>query len=509
VPTPPPDWPPEALVPPLSRRDGTPLPRSDIFELLRLLREELAEPIRPTMEAPHPAQPWRRARLPQPLRDVFNGLCQQCGDPALDAWMATLLRAWLHDLGTGTARKIRWVVPAAAVIGGDACAALIGAHMRVENFNMRCSGEIGIYALVDIGTRGAYLELAHIGRKFASKSRGHMARQALETVAAEQGLTPDQLQERILPDGGLDATGRRRFDYGPRQFELLLDEHLMPVLRAPDGKRITTLPKPTAKDDGVRATDARNAWKVANTQIQQTARWLATRFENAMIAGDSWSPAEFNAHFRRHPLARHVVGRLLWTCEIAGSDSPRYFRVAEDGTLATVDDTPIELPEASTGIRPAHPLHLEPDVRARWQTLFADYQIVSPFAQLDRPVFRVAADAMAIRHLTSFPHPQVDVKALIFPLENRGWVRASSADGGLITQHSRVFVRHDVRACLEFSPGAFLGDLPGSGVQTLDTLFFVASEGRGGRDQALALGDVPPMVYSETLRDLHVLIPAG
>src|SRR6185503_9115142 len=99
--------------------------------------------------------------------------------------------------------------------------------------------------------------------------------------------------------GGLDASGQRRFDYGPRQFEVLLDDSLTPVLRAVDGRLMTTLPKPNSRDDATLAADARVAWKVAKTQIQQTARWLATRFETAMITGETWALAEFSEYFRQ------------------------------------------------------------------------------------------------------------------------------------------------------------------------------------------------------------------
>jgi hypothetical protein len=497
---------------------------------LRLLQNDLPASAQPTLLDFHPPQPWRRTQLPQPLRTAFDGLRGRCGERALDAWMASLLRCWLQDIGTGTARKIRWVVPAAAVLGGDACAALLGPHLRGDNFDMRCTGDVGVAALVEIGTRGALLEIAHLARKLPTKTRGEHAQKILQNLAAAQGLTPDQLQDRILPDCGLDAAGRRTFDYGPRQFELLLDEQLTAILRAGDGRRLTSLPKPNSKDDSARAAEARSAWKIAKTQIQRTARSLAARFEAAMISGETWSATEFSEYFLRHPLARHVVRRLLWRSSaatattadvgaanelpadmgIADAGASTCFRLAEDGTLADFNDTTIELSSESVRVRPVHPLELESGARESWQRLFADYQIVGPFPQLDRPVFRLPAEQAERRIWTSFTHSQFDAKALVFPLESRGWARDGYADGGMLTLHTRRFLGSGVTACLVYTPGAFLGDLPGSGLQTLTELYFIGPDAPGNSSRAaLPLGRLPPIVFSETLRDLHTLVPAG
>ncbi|HMN46913.1 MAG TPA: DUF4132 domain-containing protein [Povalibacter sp.] len=500
-------WPAEAIVSALHRRDGTPLPAADVAALLHLLRNGLPESARPTALDMQPVQPWRRSALPQSVRTVLDAFRERCGEQALDTWMAALVRSWLHDIGTGTARKMRWVVPGAAVLGGDACAALIGPHLRSDNYHLRCTGEVGVSALLEIGTRTALLELARLGRKLPGKLRGEAALRTLQTIAARDGLTPEQLEDRILADGGLDADGRRSFDYGPRQFELTLDEHLTPLLRAADGRRLTSLPKPTAKDDSVRAAQARAEWRVAKAQITQTSRWLAARFERAMISGETWPVGEFDAYFRRHPLARHAVRRVLWMS--TGSDAGNVcFRVAEDDTLADMHDAPIELPGGMHGIHPVHPLDLASDRLDAWRRLLAEYRIVSPFQQLDRPVFRPQPAQLAQCSVTSFAHERFEVKALVFPLENRGWLRERHPDDGMLKRHTRAFARWNVTACIEYTPGAFLGDLLNSGIQTLRSLYFVASDTHAHMSRALLLGNVPPIVFSETLRDLHALLPA-
>lgn len=503
-----PEWPSVADLPPLVTTDGLAVPADEAASLLDLLRHGIPASMDPTFEDHHPQQPWRRTAISSSLRISLDEWRARCGGKSLDSWTAVLLQAWLTAIGTGTARKVRWMVPAAALLGGDACAALLGAHLRGENYNLRCKGEIGVTALIEIGTRGALLELAQLGKKHPKKSRGEHALAALESIAAAQGLSPDQLQDRILPDGGLNAQGQRIFDYGPRQFAVELSESLAWVLRAPDGRHLTTLPKPTARDDALRAADARLSWKVAKTQLQNTARWLAHRFEGAMISGEAWTPADFTTLFQTHPLARHLVRRLLWTGINASGRPSFFFRVAEDNTLASADDKGFSLPSETIGIRPIHPFELEPDTLALWQQRFTDYQIVGPFPQLDRPSFRAEPGLAAQQVLTELPCRRVEAKGLIFPLETRGWERDSGADGGMLVQHTRRFVQAGVVACLDYEPGAFLGDLLGSETQTLRQLYFVRAGDPFGAERALPIGTIPPIAYSETLRDLHALVAA-
>jgi len=494
-------WPDATKLPPLRQRDGTPLAPAEVSAVLELLRT-LPEPARVTMEQPNPRQPWRRSALPPDLRANLVALRERCGEQAINDWMAALLRSWLHDIGTGTARRYPWVVPAAGLLGGDGCAVLLGNHLRGENHSLRCTGEVGVDALVEMATRGALLELAHLGKKFPKKMRGEAAQRALERFAAEQQITADQLQDRILPDSGLDASGNRAFDYGPRQFALIIDEDLKPSLRAPDGRRLTSLPKPNSKDDPALAGAARDAWKLARTQIAHTARWLALRFETAMITGETWSAGEFDSFFRSHPLARHVVRRLLWKNVTTGT----CFRIAEDNTIADRNDEPVD--RIGTGdIRPVHPLELDANELEQWQRLFADYRIVSPFQQLDRPIFRLSDDQRDVRILSEFPNPIVDVKALVFPLESRGWEREAYGDGGMVNYHTKRFAGSPVVACLEYEPGAYLGDLLSSGPQYLKNLYFVPPKDAGRPAGALPLSSVPAMVFSETLRDVYTLVP--
>lgn len=491
----------------LSTRDARKLSASEVADLLAWF--QISIPI-----AEHqmldgiPLPTWRHAVLPLDIQQRVTQLRTDLDAVALDHWTAALVRIWLQQIGPQIARKSHWLLPLVGLLGGDSAAALIGSHLRGENYALRCKGEVGIAALIEIGTRGALLELAQISVKCRTRFRGEMARCAMLKLAEKEGLTPDQLQDRILPECGFDRHGMRTLPYGQKTFRVRLDEQLLPYLQTEDGKRLTSLPKPTAKDDPSECANSKGEWKTVRTQIQQSARWLSRRFENAMISGEAWSPGDFSKYFLLQPLAQHIVRRLLWIATNGDGQTPDLFRIAEDDSFADLADRQFELSAACRGIRPVHPLDIDDaGTRAAWQQVFADYSIVSPFPQLDRPTFLVPVDQRLSTVVDRFQVQKVETKALIFPLETRGWDRAGNGDGGMLEEHTRIFSNAGITACVSYTPGAFLGDLLGSPTQTIKSLVF--RQHPATSPDPMPLGSVPPRVFSEAMRDISSLVPVN
>ena len=90
-------------------------------------------------------------------------------------------------------------------------------------------------------------------------------------------------KDRIVPDLGLDARGGRDLDFGPRQFRVLLDGQLNPVVREADGKPRGELPKPNAKDDAAKAEAAVAEWKLLKKQLKEVIKLQSPRLEAAMV----------------------------------------------------------------------------------------------------------------------------------------------------------------------------------------------------------------------------------
>jgi hypothetical protein len=189
-------------------------------------------------------------------------------------------------------------------------------------------------------------------------------------VAEGLGLSTDELADRLVPDLGLDPDGSMTLDYGPRQFRVGFDEHLRPFVRDASGKSLKNLPKPGAHDDDAVAPDAWKRFSALKKEVKAVAGDQINRLEQAMVDQRRWAADDFERFFVAHPFVWHVARRLVWATYDRHGVPGTAFRVAEDRTLATVDDEAFSLDDADR-VGVAHPVALDVDLKA-WSEVFAD-----------------------------------------------------------------------------------------------------------------------------------------
>ena len=137
------------------------------------------------------------------------------------------------------------------------------------------------------------------------------------------------------------------------------------------------------------------------------------------------------------------------------------------------------------------------------------------FPQLDRPVVRVAPEQAGWKSLADAVGAELNALTFKSRAEKRGWTRGSVNDGGSVWHYVKRFGGVGVDVFLELA-GFFVGAGMDDTV-TLGKMFFVRADSvkTGGytddepkNDQdprLLALGDVPPVVLSETAGDARLI----
>ncbi|MEU4419101.1 DUF4132 domain-containing protein [Actinoplanes sp. NPDC024001] len=419
----------------------------------------------------------------------------------------TLDRASLAEFGwslfqswesAGRPSKYGWALEALALTGDDDTVRRLTPIIRAwpgEGGHARAV--TGLDVLREISSEVALMHLHSIAQKTKFAGLKHAARERIDVVAGELGLTAEQLADRLVPDFGLDAQGRLTLDYGPRRFVVGFDEQLKPYVVDDDGMRRKDLPKPGARDDDALAPAAYKTFAGLKKDVRTVAADLIHRLETAMVVQRRWTADEFRRLLVEHPLMRHVVSRLVWATFTAEGTVGTAFRVAEDGSPADVDDKELALADdASIGV--AHPLHIDSDLTA-WTRLFTDYEILQPFPQLSRPVRRLTAEQAAQQRLTEFVGASVAVDRLL-KLERRGWwVRSTPMDAGI----------QNTVECYLPGRGALTFPLnPGISVQfpNEDSTQTFSDARLSGAPNFAALD---PVILSELLCDLHYLQHGG
>lgn len=347
----------------------------------------------------------------QPYAGV--GRIQQACAPADLANLAwQLFSQWLQ--GRAPAAH-SWVYDALGTLGDDTTVEALAEFVQWQSHDPRAVTVLD--AFVAIGSNAALLALKFISEQKWAKRVRTGAAERIGTVAARLGLTPDQLADRLVPDLGLDGDGTMVLNFGPRRFTVGFDEQLRPTLTAGSGAAIKALPKPGVKDDPELAAQAHKDFRRLKKSVRTFAGDQIARMERAMVFGRRFDLAELREVFIDHPLRWHIARRLLWAVCVDGAVTTT-FRIAEDRTFADGDDNLVVPPDDAMLVLP-HPVQF-PDHIASWSEIFADYELLQPFPQIDREVC-VIPDGL--RAAAEIPPDATEIYGTrLLGLPGRGWL---------------------------------------------------------------------------------------
>ncbi|MEV0134639.1 DUF4132 domain-containing protein [Dactylosporangium sp. NPDC050688] len=440
-----------------------------------------------------------------------------------------------------------WALDAQAVLGDDETAGKLAAAVRLwpyEGAHKRAAA--GLDVLAQLGTDAALIQLQNIAAKMKAKAVRSRAELKLREVAETLELTADQLADRLVPHLDLAPDATLTLDYGPRRFTVGFDEQLKAYVLDDTGARRKDLPAPAASDDPRLAPAAQQRFTTMKKVVRKVSTEQVQRLERAMVTRRRWTGAEFRRVFLQHPLLWPIARRVVWlvTPPTTPTDAPGIgsdlgigfdgagsgsasggfdgggfdgrsdagnggfdgggggrgagvaVRLAEDRTLAGVDDLPVALADDAV-VSVAHPVHL--DVPA-WTEVFADYEILQPFRQLARDVHALTPQELGATRLARFDgRKALTVKLLA--LERRGWQR-SGQDGG-----HQIRVERDLPGgavlIVELDPGIAMGVPAQYPEQSLQDVWICPAGGdQWSRQHTVPFSVLDPATASELLRDL-------
>lgn len=223
------------------------------------------------------------------------------------------------------------------------------------------------------GSRPAAMELA------TAFDRGDSTH-SLDFVAKARGTTRDELVETLLPTTPLADEGTTPLEYGSRALRVGFDTTLAPILFLEE-KRLAALPRAKATDDPIAVRLARERWDELKEDVRTIARLRCRALQDAMRQARRISAKHFLTTWAAHPLGKHQARGMVWAVERDGGLVT--FRVAEDSSLANVDDAPLVLADTEF-VRVPHLAELDAKTANTWTQTMNDYGLIQPVAQLAR-----------------------------------------------------------------------------------------------------------------------------
>ncbi|EMI16331.1 WGR domain-containing protein [Rhodopirellula maiorica SM1] len=419
-----PPWANAAHLPPLTVGDQR-LSDEQLLTVLHILA------VTPVTER-HPLLTAIKEHIDKGVRDTF-------------AWR--LFELWQED---GSVSKNKWAMGAIGHIGDDGCVMKLTPMVRVwPGESQHARAVFGLECLRGVGTNTALMQLSGVAQKLKFKGLKTKAAAFVEDIAKEKGMTRAELEDRVIPDCGLDEMGRREFSFGSRSFSFVLGGDLKPMVRDESGKIRPNMPKPAAKDDEKIANESLSEWKLIKKQIKEVATLQAGRLEQAMVTGRRWTVDDFESLLVKHPLMTHLVQKLIWGSFDAKGNRTGLFRVTEERDYADATDATISLDKAAQ-IGLMHPLDLTEAERSTWGEVLSDYEIITPFPQLGREVYSLEKGEEKTKQLARFTGLSLAAPTMVFTLEKLGWVRGVAMDAGCFDEHSKQFPSADVTAVVHY-----------------------------------------------------------
>ncbi|MFS0868901.1 DUF4132 domain-containing protein [Paenibacillus xylanilyticus] len=430
----------------------------------------------------------------------LNELREYVSEESLARFASELLQLWIQD---GAPAKEKWVMYISALFGNIQIVNILTPQIKewTENSRGAIAAE-AVKVLAYLKEPSALMAIDKIKRSVKNRQVKGAAEEALQLAADNLGLTPEQLEDRLVTTLGFDESGTMRLSYGERSFLIKVNGDLQVVaLNEETGKTVKSLPAPAQKDDAELAAQSKARFTQLKKDLKTMVGIQAERLEESLSKQRLWSADEWKALFVQNVIMKKFAVGLIWGTYQDG-ELISTFRYMEDGTFNTVDEDEYELPsDAQVGL--VHPLELEASILEGWKTQLEDYEIKQPFEQLEREIHLPEDEDFKLEEYNRLPESEFSPTVFPKALEKYGWIKGPAMDGGWYHEFYKEY--DEFVAELRFS-GTSISYYEGMDNITLEDLHFFRPDSKKnyyyGNNKSIALGQIPGRVFSETLYDI-------
>ncbi|MFF6810432.1 DUF4132 domain-containing protein [Streptomyces sp. NPDC012403] len=258
-----------------------------------------------------------------------------------------------------------------------------------------------------------------------------------------------------------------------------------------DGRPLRGVPAAVRRDHAALVKELRDLVKRVDAQLATLVRAL----EGGLALGTTHPYGWWRAELAGHPLARTLVRRLIWEIEVAPGEWRAVLPETDENLPHAPDDTPVRL---------WHPLRSDPETVRAWRNLLTERRIRQPFKQAFREIYRLTpAEEQTRVHSHRFAAHLVHYRRMFALFRARGWKsgRLGPWDGGDGDAAERILAAGEWRARFHHTWADWAGD---DELASTDRVCF--DHRVDGTWREAPLRDVPPLVFSEAMRDVDLFV---
>jgi hypothetical protein len=362
----------------------------------------------------------------------------------------------------------------------------------------------GLQVLLRLPGEGLLDELARLAGSVKADSQRRLLQSARKRIASRTGASVEELDDPILPTMDLVEVGLRREVYSGYTVELRVTGPQSVSLHwfKPDGSPQKTLPAKVKRNHAREVAALKDSVK----GIRQTLSLASGQLESSLLTAHTWQQSAWRQRYFDHPVAGTLGRRLIWSFTDGEKTQDAFFH---DGRFVDCRGLKVEVPK-SAKVSLWHPINAAPQTVLSWREFLFERQVTQPFKQAHREVY-VLTDAERetgtysnrfAAHVLRQPQFRALAKA-------RGWKSPYFGhwDGGGEGVPHKELPHCDMRAefWVDAASDAF-AEAGGYLYLTTDQVrFFQPRDAR----EPMPLADVPPLVFTEIMRDVDLFVGVG
>ena len=400
----------------------------------------------------------------------------------------------------------------------------ISAYRKLPGFGPRCIrlGNACIWVLGQIPGQEGITQLTVLKTRLKQGSAQKASEKALAEASQRLHISPADLEEMTAPTYGLETVGMRRETLGDFTAELMVTGTSSTELRwyKPDGRRQKSVPK-VVKDN---YPDELKSLKQASQEIRKIISAQSARLESFYLYPKQWQVTTWQERYLNHPLVGTLGRRLIW---LFSDDDTIANGIWHEGQIVDCHNQPLDWLKPSTQVELWHPIQASIDTITAWRDWLLEHQVSQPFKQAYRELYlltdaerntdvysnRFAAHILkqhqfnALCHARGwqnslrlmvdddYPPARIDISA--WQLRAEFWVEAIGGDYGTDTTDTGTYLY------LTTDQVRFYG---------INSTQNYAHAGGGGyyavgeSAQPLPLEEIPPLVFTEVMRDVDLFV---
>lgn len=362
------------------------------------------------------------------------------------------------------------------------------------------AGNACLHVLSRAGSLRAVTELGRLQARAKHQSIRALIDKALRTAAERMGMEVADLEELAVPSFGLDANGTRSERLGDFTAELRVRgvQAIELGWRKADGSPQKAVPSEVKSHHSAELKDLTRSVN----ELKKLFPVQRDRVERLLLSGRTLALADWRSRYLEHPLIGLLARRLIW--RFASGDEAS-LGAWSDGRLATLDDHTLALPD-STPVSLWHPISSSADTIRAWREWLAKRGVTQPFKQAHREIYRITEAELATRSYSNRFAAHVLRQHQLHELcRQRSWRYTLQ---GRFDSHNAPW--------LDLGPLGFRAELDVDPIEDLaqdqdEAIYLYVSTDqvrfhRSDAPEPLELTQVPPLVFTEVMRDVDLFV---